>query len=68
MNKEKVERPVVVEDKHLKYLDDLRKSGRCNMWGAGVYLSSVFGMDMDIDTANTVLGYWMDSFDERHPV
>jgi hypothetical protein len=62
----KVERPECVEDRHLTYLDGLRERGTCNMWGAGNYLEAVFGIDMDAGTANTVLGYWMESFEERH--
>ncbi len=32
----KVDRPACVKDKHLKYLDDLRKTGSTNMYGACV--------------------------------
>ena len=66
MNKPKIERPEIVEDIHLKYLDDLRISGVCNMWGSGAYLFSCFPVNPD--EASIIVGYWMESFDERHPV
>ena len=56
----KVERPEVVKDEHLEYLDGLRESGATNMFGAGAYLESRFGLDKN--TARTVLQYWMHSF------
>ena len=63
---DKIERPAFVTNKHLTYLDDLRESGRTNMYGAGSYLSDSFPA---IDRANVtkILRYWMDTFgkDER---
>jgi uncharacterized protein YciI len=60
-----IERPAVVTDNHLKYLDQLRESGVTNMYGAGPYLQRVYKLARD--DAHKVLGYWMDSFTERHP-
>lgn len=60
-------RPDYVTDKHLKYLDRLRESGRTNMFGARPYLMSAFP-DLSKDEAGKVLGYWMNTFSERHPV
>ena len=36
------ERPVLVTDEHLEYLDGLRDSGVTNMYGAGRYLEQWF--------------------------
>ena len=58
-------RPAIVDDKHLTYLDRLRKSGATNMFGADAYLQSAFGIDRH--EAREILKYWMTSFDERHP-
>jgi hypothetical protein len=56
----------IVEQSHLEYLDNLRESGVTNMFGAGQYLESTF--DLNRRDARTVLGYWMESFEERHEV
>ena len=58
------ERPTIVEDEHLEYLDDLRESGATNMFGARPWLMNAF--EMDDEDARTVLLYWMKSFSERH--
>ena len=47
-----------------EYLDRLRESGETNMWGAGTYLHSEFGMGSE--AAREILGFWMDTFEERH--
>ncbi len=60
-----VERPSEVEDEHLEYLDDLRESGVCNMFGAAGYLEEDFGLDRK--AAYKILTYWMHTFSERHP-
>lgn len=57
------ERPEVVTDEHLDYLDELRESGVTNMFGAGEYLESYF--DIGTNDARKILGYWMESFGER---
>ena len=46
---------------YFEYLDDLRESGVTNMYGAGRYLESDFGMERK--TASDVLGMWMKTFD-----
>ena len=61
-----IDRPTVVEDSHLTYLDDLRESGVTNMFGAGEYLERTFS-ELNRGEAGTILGYWMESFGERHP-
>ena len=59
-----IERPKIVEDEHLEYLDLLRESGITNMFGAYPYLVDEF--DLDEQEAKTVLRYWMKSFGKRH--
>ena len=51
-------RPAIVTDEELEYLDALRL-------GAGMYLRQHFGVSHS--ESNTILGYWMRSFAERHP-
>ena len=60
------DRPNIVTDEHLEYLDDLRESGETNMFGARSYVLSEFPELSSIE-AQTVLIYWMHSFGERHP-
>ncbi len=57
------ERPSIVLDEHLTYLDDLRESGVTNMFGGGAYLMDEFALNTR--DARTVLMYWMQSFEER---
>jgi hypothetical protein len=59
---EKARRPTFVTDEHLQYLDNLRESGECNMFGARPYLTNEFP-DLDIIQAMSVLNYWMETFD-----
>lgn len=61
---EVIDKPEVVEEEHLTYLDELRESGVTNMFGAGEYLEDEFGIDKR--QARTILNYWMNSFNERH--
>ena len=60
------ERPEVLEEEHLAYLDALRESGETNMFGAGSYVQEQF--DLSKREARAVLSYWMESFSERHPL
>ena len=59
-----IERPEIVEDEHLDYLDEIRESGIVNMFGARPYLMNAF--EMSDDDARTILLYWMKTFGERH--
>ncbi len=67
-----VERPEIVTDEHLEYLDELRESGDTNMYGAGSYLEREFpeligGRSFHSSRKTLlILKYWMDSFTERH--
>jgi replicative DNA helicase len=60
-----IKRPPVVQEQHLRFLDDLRESGSINMYGATPYLRQCF--DLDSKRADLIMLYWMDSFEERHP-
>lgn len=51
------------QDEVNEYLDDLRKSGITNMFGAGPYVEDAF--DLDKATARKMLGEWMRTFEER---
>lgn len=59
-----IEKPEIVTDEHLEYLDDLRDSGVTNMFGAGAYVEREFGVSRK--EASLIVGYWMESFVERH--
>ena len=61
-----VERPEIVDEEHLEYLDDLRESGVTNMYGAAQYLVEDFP-ELSESDARAVLTYWMRSFSERYP-
>lgn len=58
-------RPEIVTEEHLSFLDDLRSSGETNMFGARPFVQKEFGIGKD--EAQTILKYWMESFEERHP-
>ena len=59
-----MEQPKIFEyyDKQelLEYLDSLRESGVCNMYGATPYIQEAF--EMDKSDAREVLKYWMQTF------
>ena len=44
-----------------EFLDNLRESGKVNMFGAGIYLTNEFGLDKR--EAREVLREWMNAFD-----
>jgi hypothetical protein len=52
-----------IPDGAFEYLDELRRSGVTNMYGAGPYLEAAF--DLDKKTARTVLSEWMRTFGDR---
>mgnify|MGYP006995725934 CR=1 FL=1 len=58
-----MKRPDIVTDKHLEYLDTLRKSGSTNMFGAGKYLQAAFP-GLRFAEVDEILQYWMTSFGE----
>lgn len=53
--------PSFSTDTMLDYLDELRESGRTNMFGAGAYLQRQFPR-LSCVQASTVVGYWMETF------
>lgn len=65
MSNLQINRPAVVEDEHLTFLDELRESGETNMFGASPYLQAEFGLERK--DAKEVLLYWMKTFEDRHP-
>ena len=59
-----IERPKIIEEEHLEFLDELRESGVTNMCGAGTYIQGEFYLS--ISDAKMILNYWMDTFTDRH--
>lgn len=57
-------KPAGLTESHLMYLDHLRESGACNMYGASAYLMVRFPT-LNKQEANDILGYWMKTFAER---
>lgn len=55
------DRPEFITDDHLMFLDDLRESGICNMFGARPHILDYFD-DMTERQASELLGYWMKTF------
>jgi hypothetical protein len=55
-------KPHGYHDQHKEYLDSLRESGRTNMFEAGRFLQSAFGLKPT--QANEYLMYWMMTFKE----
>jgi len=54
------DRPEVVTDEHLIYLDGLRESGAINMFGASEYIERRF--DVSNADARNILVYWMNTY------
>ncbi len=61
-----MEKPGVVTDEHLQFLDELRDSGVTNMYGAVGYVQDEFNIPMV--EARAILTYWMESYSERHSI
>lgn len=59
-----MERPEIVTEAHLEFLDELRESGETNMFGAAEYVVDEFIISKS--EAETILKYWMKSFGEHH--
>ena len=59
-----IEKPEGMTEEHFEYLDDLRESGRTNMYGAGSYLEQAFSLEPR--TATKYVAHWMETFGERH--
>jgi len=63
MEKQTIAKPQGLTDEHLEYLDELRQSGRTNMFGAAPYIQMEFGLERD--DAKAYLLYWMRTFSAR---
>lgn len=50
-------------NKYWIYLENLRKSGITNMWGASPYLAKEFGIS--IETANDILVDWIKNYNSK---
>ena len=61
----KKEKPEIVTNAHLEFLDELRVEGVVNMFGANPYIMDEF--DVEISDSRDILGYWMDTYSDRHP-
>jgi hypothetical protein len=61
-----VEKPNYLTEEHLRYLDQLRKSGVTNMFGAVPFILLEFS-NLNEQQAKQVLIYWMETFGDRHP-
>lgn len=61
-----IEKPELMTEEHLEYLDELRESGVTNMFGAASYLQNAFD-ELSNKDAKAILGYWMHTFSERNP-
>lgn len=57
-------RPELVTDEQLSYLDMLRESGVTNMFGAGAYIEKEYGLTRA--EAKTILMYWMESYGDEN--
>jgi hypothetical protein len=55
-----MDRPEIVTDEHLEFLDALRESGVTNMFGAAPYVQEAF--ECTKQESRTILSYWMKSF------
>ena len=53
--------PAFFKAAHRGYLNDLRESGRTNMFGAAPYLMADFP-DLSKSEASSVLSFWMKTF------
>ena len=54
------ERPEIVTDEMLEFLDDLRESGTINMFGSAEFVADEF--DLTTPAARQVTKYWMKTF------
>jgi len=63
MKDKTIERPEIVTDEHLNYLNKLCESGTVNIFSADLYLRDEF--DLKETELHQVLWYWMETFIER---
>lgn len=55
---------LIIKEEYLIFLDDLRASGKTNMFGAATHLKAEF-FELSITDAKKALYYWMTTFAER---
>jgi len=55
-----MERPEIVTDEHLEYLDALRESGAINMFASATYVEDEF--DVTRKESKEIVQYWMKTF------
>lgn len=65
-----MDKPTFITDElelegYLNFLDDLRESGKTNMWGAAAYLQREFP-DLTEAQSRRILGHWMETVGERN--
>lgn len=58
------EKTISQQDAINLFLDDLRESGECNMFGAAPYIMEEFALTKI--HARAALKVWMDTYAERH--
>ena len=63
MTENKIEKPEIVTDEHLLFLDYLKKSEKINMHAAIPRIVKEFGISRS--DARLILKYWMKTFSER---
>jgi hypothetical protein len=51
-------------EEYYKTLEAIRRTGVCNMWGAGIYLKECFPDELSEQTANNVLVNWIHNYNE----
>lgn len=59
-----MDRPAIVTDEHLQFLDELRKSGVTNMFGAVPYLMERFTVGRY--EAKDILSYWVKTYGQEN--
>ena len=62
--KTKNKKPEGMDEAHFKFLDHLRESGEVNMFGAGRFLQTEFGIEKA--EARSFLTHWMETYEDRH--
>jgi len=53
-----------ITEEHLVYLDELRESGKVNMFGSIPYIQDEF--NVSVAQAEKILSAWMNIFTKRH--
>lgn len=58
-------KPKIVTEKHLKFLDNLRDSGKINMYEAIPYIEKAYPKLSWVESSK-ILSYWMKTYSDRH--